>query len=643
MELLPNVGTYERKKRTDYTGQPKTRDLTARSRPFVGWDGEGFTTDDGIHHYALFGNSRGERVSGGRVSWRNVFRLLFATPKECINVIYAGTYDVVMMFKDHPQKVQILKGATVNIENYRVQFLRSKFLKITDKETRQTRTLYDVFTFFGSSFVKACREYLGDSDLLREIETMKAQRNTFDITDMEGDVEQYMTQELAMLVELCNQLRDMLDKVGIHPASWHGPGSVASQILKTHGVKDKRGEQPDTFIRDAESAYYGGRFEQFQRGHANAPVWQYDIRSAYPAAMTHLPNLDGVTWNYINRRHGHESYKYDVMPYGLYHVEYRGDYVPIGSLPWRSAKGNIYFPHWANGWYWGVEIPLHMVQYITECWEPYGITDERPFAFVAEMYRQRAALKVAKQPHQLALKLALNSLYGKLAQSKGAQYDKHKGWAKPPFHQIMWAGWITAYTRRMIRDAMSATDPANIVAAETDSVFSLVPLDLPLGTALGQWDCTELEDLVYLQSGVSLVKSEGDWQFKTRGFTMRNSGEHTYQVWSDKLDVFPVDRISMTVNQTRFVTDPRRTDFGRWVNSEHRLTLGGNLLEKRIHIPCGTCDDGVSMANRLHPLVVPPIPYGPTLPYPFVWNGDLNPFESMMDDSDGLTLDLEFR
>lgn len=615
-----------RKVRSDATGRtPRTArkrvrpnrekraDRESRLRPFVAWDGEGYTVESGNHYYSLFGNSLGVTVTGPNLTWRDTLPLLMNAPKMAYHVIFAGTYDFVMQFRNRPEISALLHGHTVNIENYRLRFLRGKMLTVTDMETKQTRTLYDVFSFFQCSFVKACREYLGTSELLDEIEAMKAQRNTF-TADMGDDVKRYMMQELEMLVALCARLRDMLDAVGIRPARWHGPGAVASNVMRNHGIKSAKGQYDIVFREIAERAYYGGRFEQFRRGRINGTVYQYDIRSAYPAAMVTLPNLANVTWQRVERPR-------TISPYALCYIETPNRYEPteIGWLPHRGGNGNIYYPSWAKGWYWGVEIPDQWKRYVRTAYTPTGPgMTERPFAFVLDMYRQRAALKAAGKPEQLALKLALNSLYGKLAQSTGATVESGE-WKYPPFHEPVWAGYITAFTRARIAQALHSVPIDMVIATETDSVFSRAPLSLDIGTGLGQWESSTLDDLIYLQSGVSIAQTDGTWGFKTRGFTFKNSAQ-VFDKWMEILETGEPMRLS----QTNFITDPRRERFGQWHTSIREINIHGSTTEKRIHArnACPECAESTSMATVAHRLIVPPIPHTESTPYDFLWRTD---------------------
>ena len=598
--------------RKDQKKQVK-RNIAKLDKPFIAWDGEGYNKD-GRHYYSLFGNSLGATVTKPSLHWKDCIDLLLASPKGAYHVIYAGTYDIVMMFRDTPVVARLLEGRIVRYGDYRMLYRRGKYFQVTDMTRKgSTRTLYDVFTFFRSSFVNACKEYgVGTSAMLAQVEEMKGLRNEF--TEISPEVRRYMGQELDLLVQLCDNLRNRLALANIHPARWHGPGAIASTVLRTHKISQAKGTYSDDFRIAAESAYYGGRFEQFQRGTYLGPVYQYDIRSAYPAAMTLLPDLSTVHWELLEGTKVPKEHN----DYALYYCDKRRiDDTGIGTVPHRNKLGTIYYPGWAKGWYWGVEIRTLPACGRLAVWYPSGVgLTERPFQFVAQAYRERAALKRANQPQQLAIKLMLNSLYGKLAQSKGARHNPETGvWQYPTFHETVWAGWITAYTRSKLAEAMHLIPSQNVIACETDSVYSTCPIDLPLSDNLGDWELTMSDGIRYIQSGVSMVLQDGEWKFKTRGFTVKRTGDEV-KVWTAFLES---NNPVMVIRQTRFGTDPRQANFGTWYSMDRQLTLEGNGLEKRMHTVCAQCTAGKSYGEALHHMAVTPIPYGESVPYKFAW------------------------
>jgi hypothetical protein len=67
----------------------------------------------------------------------------------------------------------------------------------------------------------------------------------------------------------------------------------------------------------------------------------------------------------------------------------------------------------------------------------------------------------------------------------------------------------------MVLDAMlDAQKQGGLIAVETDAVFSTVPLDLPIGEGLGEWECTTFDEMIYLQSGMYFGRQGTDWTEK---------------------------------------------------------------------------------------------------------------------------------
>jgi hypothetical protein len=179
-----------------------------------------------------------------------------------------------------------------------------------------------------------------------------------------------------------------------------------------------------------------------------------------------------------------------------------------GTLPIRNEAGNICYPETGTGWYWSPELisarnagttltPHEVYVYESHC-------DCEPFSWVKDVYQMRQNLgKDDKQG--LALKLVLNSLYGKMAQSVG-----HPKYANP-----IWAGIITSTTRAQLVDA-SAKYEQHVLMFATDGIATDIPIpELPISGKLGEWQYEEHESMFIVQPG--LYKYPGDDKAKTRG------------------------------------------------------------------------------------------------------------------------------
>jgi len=129
-----------------------------------------------------------------------------------------------------------------------------------------------------------------------------------------------------------------------------------------------------------------------------------------------------------------------------------------------------------------------------------------PFAFLRDLFTLRAIWKREGNGAEKAMKLAINSVYGKMVQqlgylSKEVKEGEKKTNGKPPYHQLEWGGYVTSYTRaQLFRACMQK--PTAIISLATDGIYSLEPLDLPCGKELGQWEYHEHTDMTLVTSGV---------------------------------------------------------------------------------------------------------------------------------------------
>src|SRR5665647_2373707 len=522
-----------RKQRYRRTNSKWATDAAYLSRPFVAWDGEGVTGTDGIHRYVMLAvkSSNGDaayldNVHGLGTAETFEFILDFAAAHSAdIHTIYGGGYDWNMIMRDIPQEIvsAIYHDKFAVWQNYRIGWRPGKSFYLsrisTDRKTvGKGVTIYDVVSFFQCPFVKACDDYLGEAFTNREmIVNNKALRSSFTLADIPS-VRVYNAAELDNLLALMAELRARLNKCGLRPRRWDGPGAVAAALLMREGVKAAKGTPPEPAATAARYAYAGGRFEVIQFGHVERPVYEYDINSAYPSALRDVPDLSDGQWDRYNGDPG-------TRPFALYHVEYHGHYPALpGAFFRRDPNGTVSYPLHVTGWYWSPEVETgreycargYGEMTVTEAWVYTPATDRKPFAFIEPLYNKRRALKLASDGAHVGIKLALNSLYGKLAQQIGWERKPDGSLRLPPFHQLEWAGYTTAWCRAFVlRACLDKLE--TVIAFETDAVFVSEPLSVTLGSGLGDFELTTFDSLTYVQSGMYFAASNGREIVKTRG------------------------------------------------------------------------------------------------------------------------------
>jgi len=609
--------------------------INDKRRPFIAWDGEGWSDAQGQHSYMLLQNSEGDYIAGPQLGSLECLSLILkvatATKGKAVHVIYGGGYDATHILRDAPLEIrkelaatgeavwEIPKTLTGRANRYRFKYIPHKWLEISGFDWHHRKPshikIFDVMTFFQTSFIKALESR--DIPVPEIIATGKASRADFTYEDVE-EIKYYCQLELECLVMLCDKLRNEFDEAGIYVTQYHGPGAVASAVFKEYKIQDHKMEPPPHIEKISQRAYFGGRFEQFKAGHYEGKVYVYDIRSAYPDKIRNLPSLRGAYWRRTDDFHGQM---------GLWKCSYRdpdGDNTKPHPLPWRGPGAQVGFPAQNNEvWLWH-----HEARFATDVEYGYELhcpDPTLPFSYVEDMFNLRKQWKRQGFGGERALKLAMNSGYGKMAQRIGGS-EKYNG--RPKWHQLEWAGMVTSATRAQLWDAISLA-PANIIAVETDSIASTVPLPLDLGEGLGQWELTEYDWITYIQSGIYFTSagSVGHSKAKTRGIDVKqlDYGEVLRFLDSDQSD-------PLLVNSRMFIglTNPRDYLYGQWTDSVKEVKVAG---QKRLHLPsqCPACDNGLSMATHMHQLAAAPL-YGhaPSEKHPLPWlDGPELPEEEM--------------
>jgi len=613
------------------------------ARNIVAIDGEGVTIDNGTHLYTLLaasgaGDIRDDKGLGTEQILTYLWTML--EPAD-LNVIYGGSYDFNMWLRDgilnwspDPEETlhELYRGnymrGGVQIGSFKVKWMPGKEFSIT--KGKRTVVINDVISFFQTSFINACDQYLGEYEGRDELVRQKARRGDF-VTEEAEDVAHYNQLELRLLVELVTELRARLNKVGLRPRRWNSPGAIAAALFAREGVKAHLGVVPDKPAKAARFAYAGGRFEPLKYGAVKTRVYEYDINSAYPTALTKLPSLENAKWTHHNGDIGYHEF-------ALYKVEYHGTNSAIpGPLFCRASNGSVSYPLNVTGWYWTPEIEA-LRKYceqvpgatfkVLEAWSCKPATFDKPFAFVNKLYAERQNLKAAGDGAQLACKLALNSLYGKLAQQVGwIPATPNNPMRLPPFHKLEWAGYVTSWTRAKILEA-ALLAPDKIIAFETDALFSEVPLDLPVGKGLGAWEVTEFVSLTSVQSGhyygtladgTEVVKCRGI----DKGFIDRKAVE--------KRMTRPADRRTLEARLTRFygagiaLSRNLRKYWCKWLTEPKSLNL--QPMGKRIHMPCEECDPfSDKLVMGVWHKTICPVRGGESAEFPVQW---INPNKEM--------------
>jgi hypothetical protein len=632
-------------------GKLKRYDNKWDYKRFVAWDGEGWTDSTGRHHYFLLANSYGHSIvasEGSGLSTRECLRFLTTEATidpHAIHVGFALGYDINKMLKDfcYSEALRIYQQQRCFWHEYKVEWLPGKRLYVRNRETKQAITLWDVFPFFQTSFVKTLERWnVGTEESRRYIQTNKNLRSSFTV-DQLPSIQRYCEAELAHLVELMGMFYQEVENIGLRLRRWDGPGAIATAVFSKHNIKPHLDRKvPENVNRAAQYAYFGGRIEQLTYGHTDRRVYLYDINSAYPSVIAELPSLRGSTWSY------HQGAAPPLRNFSLYHIRLRGDTDTHGAgpIPWRTVDGAVAFPPGANGWYWTPEYSILLdcfPQQQYEVLEAYLFQpgeDTLPFIFVHEYYQARLDAKREGRATERAYKLGLNSLYGKMVQQLG--WSELRG--IPPYHQLEWGGYVTSATRAKLyrafltapKDTTWTHGKSTVIGFETDSILSLAQLDVTLSDRLGDWSCNEFDTCTYVQPGVYWLGNDDHEISRYRGFDRGSLSrsdviEHYKQGTTKSL----VSGQPIVAESTRFlgIGDALRSgrtfpDWGNWQTSPRELSLFPTT--KRQSVPGKTYGEpllGYTYAPAFPLAQQKALGYSLSVPYPLLWKGEPIPRE----------------
>lgn len=590
----------------DILKKPRRRDNTKKYRPhgsrwqkrIVAVDGEGWGIDEhGRQLYRLMGaaDNHGntwvlrESQPGEGLRTEDVFNWFRdILPHDGLFTSYYFGYDVAHILidweldkltelYDRESRQSIGNGEfnkrKVEWQGWRIDWLPTKQFTVRSKGI--ITCVWDASSYFQKSFVAAITDSkLFTDDEIEFIRKGKQRRGDEDGHIFEEEVA-YCLAECKALSRLVHNLLETAEATGMAQQDYYGPGSLARVSLKRHKVNTYKNIDP--LIEDiAERAYVGGRFEETGHGKRGL-LYEYDINSAYPSALINLPCFAHGTWKHTQKPEV-------TSPIALVHVSWEVDKEFSGGwgpYPVRQESGMPHWPYKGHAWVWsweyeaGLKLPGAWWVSVIEAYEWIPECDHEPFSFISDLYAER---KKYKDGREKIIKLALNSMYGKLAQRVGTS----------PYKSMSWAGMITSHTRAQLLKAI-ALNPNAVVATATDAILSTEPLNLDIGDKLGQWsEPLELYDCLLIQPGFYTARSTSDTakypkgKHRTRGIPASYIDWNKYWELFDKLydldwtKVQPED-VTVPLSLTRHIGvgltvhygDVRR--LGKWEETTHNI------------------------------------------------------------------------
>lgn len=464
-------------------------------------------------------------------------------------------YDANQIIRQLPGIIQgqLAANGSVSWQRWRFRHVPSKRFMVSDG--RASATIWDVSGWAQCSFVKLCDQWQLGTDAERaRVRAMKARRGTFEDAT-ERELVDYTTLECALLAEWVERVIKLHEDCDIQLRAYSGPGSTASAMMRAHGWTPP--DVPDVVNRIADAAYFGGRSEISCIGPVEGPIYSYDVNSAYPRAISQLPEIRGARW-FRARTHVPGAW-------GFYRVRWRQRATSAwGLFPMRGAtlpdghrSVSLLYPTIGDGWFhsWEVDAALAVSPRAINVVDAFLIEPkDRPFAWIEDTAQTRLNYKAANDARAFPLKVGLNSIYGKLAQRTGTA----------PLQCLTYAAAVTAHTRAQLT-TLAVQHGHDVFLLATDGILSRAPLPVKVGAGLGEWERCEYPSAWMLQAGVYWAGEKK----RTRGIDARGlTLEDVNAAWTRRKTRAEIALSVRRVLSYRLCVAQRKTDLtGTWASS----------------------------------------------------------------------------
>lgn len=455
---------------------------------------------------------------------------------------YNLDYDVIAILKYYGDDIitRLYLTKEIQIENITISYVPRKFLTL--KSRGKTVYIFELMQYFNMSLDAAGEKYLGKRK--KKVGGKKAMKNIYALYQKNPDkITEYCERDADLTCELAEKLESMLQVSGIDVVKYYSCGYLAKQYLKKHGVSFNplREQKVIDFVRPA---YFGGRIEFMRRGKFKR-VWQHDINSAYPDAITRLEQIIGY------------KFSHTIDPNARYYFVDCVVNIPkdilFSPLAYRNKQGLITYPTGV------ISLTIDcitfetlkkegMIRKVVKVLNVYT-NGEKPFKKLVErMYKRR---QIAPPDENYILKIILNSLYGKFAEKRKdyIQIDEDEALLMLDSHltdnkrpriietecgyfmrkvyysknsNLIYAALITSDVRNYLYKVMKQLPAKTVIGTMTDCIFSTVPLPskyVSKQKQLGKFGFKCCSSLYVIGSGVYATADEN----KLRGYNVKTN------------------------------------------------------------------------------------------------------------------------
>lgn len=470
----------------------------ADRRQVIGFDTE--TDTDG--NIFLVCDSNGDFVDYPDISFGNLAKFFLKYEGKwvfCYNLGYDATCILKLLPKEILDSYKLDRKLKFNYKEYEIHYIPNK--QLTIRKGNHSVNFYDIAQYFDRKpLAEAYSKNIGKT-LDPEYLQMKEKREDFSLSYYlrhKKQMRRYCIADCILTKDLAEKWLDTFHEVfSFYPRNWVSSGYLAEKVLINYEIYIPRFNETDYAVQElARKCFYGGRFELIKKGFIGK-CYLYDINSAYPFALTTVPDILDGKW--ISGTEIHPKAKL-----GFFHIIADIDFsVKICPFPFRKKNGTIVYP------FGKFETFVTLEELKSVEGDPrikYTILEshqfipnkncEYPFKkYIEDLYNRRMKLRDEGNKQEQAIKIILNSTYGKTAQTTNNQFGNL-------FNPIISAS-ITGFARAQLYRFMKEHDlENNIVAFATDSIATTKKIPDLDSKKLGEMKLDkEGNDVYYLSNG----------------------------------------------------------------------------------------------------------------------------------------------
>ncbi|MCL4452282.1 MAG: hypothetical protein M1327_06630 [Candidatus Thermoplasmatota archaeon] len=521
-----------------------------------------------------------------------------------LNFLYNIDYDASIIFRAIMPEIDKEDNGIYHYKSYDIYYISNKSLMIKKHESKtkiRTVRIYDIAQFYKNEkgyqpLDTVAKEVLGIGKNNEELEINRQQI---------GEIEGYYEQNRENIIKYCKNdayITMLLAKKKIQsiipvlkgqiPKTYNSSASISKAYLSIFHV-DLRyqyyrllSQLPEykKAVRIIENSYFGGIFYLHSLGKVSN-VYEYDINSAYPYAITQLYNLTDAEIRYTN--------KYENADYGFYHVKIRNlSDLPIhyrtGATDITYIKSNDYVENYFTGAELDYFRKYHSKDIQFEIIEGIVINTKKKLEFpdYKKLYQKRNEIKQEMKEKKEIEKISgikLGSLEDDMSQwsyktvlnaSYGCFAERKNGYTT--FTNLIYASYITAITRIKIYEIIDKVGWKHIKAVMTDAVLTDTKID-DVNFNNNELGCFKLEgyfDTVWLyMNGIYISKIGNRITLHNRGFPSLTNSDDLFNAKGTKLRI---TRKMKVIKIKEGIIQHRKQDIGKFTTQQKELDLEAN-------------------------------------------------------------------